>query len=75
MRGADDLDPVERLVADVVRVGQDGDVGGRQPVAAGQRPGRRVVDLQQPARRVMLQPFPDIAFDGPGPPGQRPGRE
>ena len=41
-----------------------------QPVPAGQRPGGRVIDLQQPAGRMMLQPFPDIPLGGAGAPGQ-----
>ncbi len=42
----------------------------RQPVPACQRAGGRVVNLQQPASRMMLQPFPDIPLGGAGPPGQ-----
>jgi len=42
----------------------------RQPVPAGQRPGGRVTDLQQPAGRMMPQPFPDIPLGGAGAPGQ-----
>ena len=42
----------------------------RQPVPAGQRPGGRVTDLQQPAGRMMLQPFPDIPLGDAGAPGQ-----
>ena len=69
-RGARDLDTVERPVADVVRIGQDRRVCRRQPVPAGQRPGRRVVDLEQSAGRLVLQPFPDVPLVGAGAAGE-----
>jgi hypothetical protein len=68
--GADHLDALVGGVADVVGVGEDGEVAGRQPVAAVQRAGGGVVDRQQAAGGVVLEPLPDIALDGPGAPGQ-----
>jgi hypothetical protein len=67
---ADDLDALVRLVADVVGVGEHRHVRRRQPVAAGERVRPGVVDLQQPAGGVVLQPLPDVALDGAGPLGQ-----
>ena len=58
------LHTVECPVADVVGIGQDRHMRRRQPVPAGQRPGGRVTDLQQPAGHMMLQPFPDIPLGG-----------
>ncbi len=51
----------------VVGIGQDRHMPRRQPVPAGQRPGGRVTDLQQPAGRMMPQLFPDIPLGGAGP--------
>jgi hypothetical protein len=68
--GAHDLDPAEGPVPGVVGIGEDRDVLRRQPVAAGQRASGRVVHLQQPAGRVMFQPFPHVPLRGAGPPGQ-----
>ena len=69
-RGTDDLGTVERLVADIAGVGENRYMPGRQAVAAGQRPSRRIVDLQQPARGMVFQPFPDIPLGGARPRGQ-----
>jgi hypothetical protein len=59
-----------RLVADVVLVHQDRDQLLWQPVAAGQGVGRRVVDGEQPAAGVLLEPFPHVPLDGAGAPGK-----
>jgi hypothetical protein len=63
----DDVHPLVRLVAEVVHVGEDRDVRGWHAVAAQQRIRRRIVDVQQPARRLMLEPFPDVPLIGGGP--------
>jgi hypothetical protein len=52
---------------DVVVVGEDLRVGGRQPVAALQWAGRRIIDVDQPAGRMVLEPFPHVPLGGAGP--------
>jgi hypothetical protein len=72
-RGADDLDPVERLVADITGVGEHRRVPGWQAVPAVQRPRRRVIHVQQPAGGLVFQPFPDVPLVGTRPGGQLAG--
>ncbi len=69
-RGADYLGTVERLVADIASIGENRHVPGWQEVPAGQRPSRRIIDLQQPASGMVFQPFPDIPLGGARPGGQ-----
>jgi hypothetical protein len=64
-RASDDVDALVGVVVEVVRVGQDGDVLGRKSVPAVERFGPRLVDLQEPAGGMVLEPFPHVSLGRP----------
>jgi hypothetical protein len=54
------------MVVRLLGIHQDGVVASREKVAPPLGRAARIVDLEEPAHRLLLQPLADVALLGPG---------
>jgi len=66
MEVAHDVDAHVGVVEEMIRIGEDRHVLGRHAVPARERLGRGIVDVEQTGRRVVLEPFAQVALGGAG---------